>query len=106
MVVEEQMTREINVADVRRAGQYAWNDATGEFRVYDPDRAHFGFWIRTELGGQPAFTHLVYPALGYEAEDMLQLWNHEDGCGCGFCSKATGDRQRLTLESGQGTPRP
>jgi hypothetical protein len=105
MVVEEQMTREINVADVRRAGQYAWNDATGEFRVYNPDRAHFGFWIRTELDDKPAFTHLVYPALGYEAEDRLQRWHHEDGCGCGLCSEAKGDREQPVIER-QGMRRP
>ena len=95
------MSREINVADVRRAGQFAWNDAMGEFRVYNPDRAHFGFWIRSESDGQPAFTHLAHPALGSEAE----VWHHEDGCGCGLCSEAKGDSKQRTLE-GQTTFRP
>ena len=92
------MSREINVADVRRAGQYAWNEATGEYRVYNPDRAHFGFWIRSGTEGQPAFTHLVYPALGSKAEDLLQTWHHKDGCACGFCNGAKEDGAQLTLE--------
>jgi len=75
----------INVADVRRAGRYAWNEATGEFRVYNPDRAHFGFWIRSEIDGQPTYTHLASPALGPH-QDELQVWNHNDDCGCGFCT--------------------
>jgi hypothetical protein len=79
------VTRKINVADIRRAAQYAWNDATGEFRVYNSDRAHFGFWIRSEVDGEPTFTHLTFPALGPRSEDELHVWNHTDGCGCGFC---------------------
>jgi len=79
------VSRKINVADVRRAGQYAWNDATREFRVYNPDCAHFGFWIRSEVDSEPTFTHLASPALGPHLEDELQVWSHADGCGCGFC---------------------
>jgi hypothetical protein len=78
------VSRKINVADVRRAGRYAWNEATSEFRAYDPDRAHFGFWIRSEVDGQSTSAHMATPALGPH-EDELQIWNHNDGCDCGFC---------------------
>jgi hypothetical protein len=99
------MSREINVADVRRAGRYAWNDATGEFRVYNPDRAHFGFWVRIETDGQAAYAHLDKPALGCEPEARLQTWRHKDGCLCGLCSEAEGEVQRPVLE-GQGRAQP
>ena len=55
------MIRLIRITDVRRAGRYAWNDATGQFCVHNPDKGHYGFWIRDEIKGQRVFKHLMSP---------------------------------------------
>jgi hypothetical protein len=82
------VSRKIDIADVRRAGRYAWNDVTGELRVFNPDRAHFGFWVRSEADGRAVYTHLMSPALGSQADELLVTWKHEDGCTCGLCKEA------------------
>jgi catechol 2,3-dioxygenase-like lactoylglutathione lyase family enzyme len=85
------MSRSIRLDEVSEADRYAWNDATGEFRVYYPEGdAHAGFWIRGEAGGQKAFARLLSAGVSLVpgAEDKLKMWNHEEGCDCGFCSKA------------------
>jgi catechol 2,3-dioxygenase-like lactoylglutathione lyase family enzyme len=86
------MSRFIRLEDVSEADRYAWNDATGEFRVYYPKGGdHAGFWIRGEASGHKAFARLLSPGVSLVpgAEDQLKTWNHEDGCDCGYCSEAT-----------------
>ena len=79
------MIRLIRITDVRRAGRYAWNDATGQFCVHNPDKGHYGFWIRDEIKGQRVFKHLMSPAL----KPQLQTWHQEDECRCGFCGETS-----------------